>query len=110
MVELGMRNNEKLQKAGSMHWKRLTLGDWLGFGFLWVASLYAMGLFITPGTGQAIILFLTPFVGGSAVLIGSLLWFVLLLGFLCFAVGIPGWILHNSIKYSGKPNVESAKG
>ena len=109
MVQLRMRSNEKFQESGSMHWRRLTLGDWLGFGFLWVASLYSTVLFLAPETEQAIILFLVPFLGGSAVLIGSLLWSVLLFGFLCFVVGIPGGILHNSIKYSGEPNIKSVE-
>ena len=106
MVEIRMRGNEKLQEAGSMHWRRLTLGDWLGFGFLWISSLYCIGLFFTPGAEQVIIMFLVPFLGGMAALVGSVLWLLFLIGFIGFAVGIPGAIMHNSIKYSEELNTE----
>lgn len=105
-----MRSNDTLQQPGSMHWKRLTLGEWVGFGFLWFASIYSTGLFLTPGTQEAVILFLTPIFGEGAVLVGTLLWIALLLGFVGFAVCIPGMILHNSIKYTGKETPQGVGG
>lgn len=100
MVTLRTRSNEEMQEPGSLHWKRLSLGEWLLFGFLWFSSFYVLGLLLSPGMDQAITLFLLPFLGGAAVLVGVLVWLVFSLGALAFVVGLPGGIVHNSMKYS----------